>query len=488
MGAERVIVSTLPTAAVDDALLGDPFKVALQLSDFLFLNDTTQYRPGDIVIRNRTSTASPLDFSAEAIDSLVADGMEVARAMFAEAGCVATQRGADADTRRARTPHAALPQLVSSVSVPGVRPVEARTLGAALGLAPARRLDVDSLRTRVLAIGQSDDYDAVWLTPRPSASVTSPTGAPPASGNVAFALAPVFGAREAFLVGGAYDNDLGGRLWGGYANRQLLGSAVEGAVIADVGKYRQELRASVRRRVPAFARAVPLVAQVGTIGEDVRIFTDSAELASVGTREFEFAAGVGRTLERGFAVAFLPYVRAWRGVGADVGAAGVRLQVAQDRRGSPPHAMLEADVNTRFQRAHVELTRSYTLASVDVTPIARVGWSRRAPLQQQFVLGGFAGFPGLRTTERRGAHEAMLGLDLSRRAFGPVRALVQLRAGAIGTDGDFLARQEGTPNGEWLGGARLGIELHVGVLTMQVARGVNSVGGDTWFLRIGQWF
>ncbi len=486
MGAERVIVSTLPTAAVDDALLGDPFKVALQLSDFLFLNDTTQYRPGDVIIRNRTSTSNPLDFSAAAIDTLVAGGMEVARAMFAEAGCVVTRRGGGVGGRA--TARAALPDQVTDVVVPGVRPVEARTLRVALGLASERPVHEDSLRRRLLAIGQSDDYHAIWLTPQRSATVSRTPGAPAADSTVAFRIAPVFGAREAFLTGGAYDNDLGGRLWGGYANRALLGSAVEGAVIADFGKYRQEVRASARRRVPAFARAVPLVAQVGTIGEDVRIFTDSAEVAPIATREFEFAAGVGRTLERGFAVAILPYVRAWRGADAEVGAAGVRVHVAQDRRGSPPHAVFEADVNTRFQRAHVELTRSYTLASVDVTPVARVGWSRRAPLQQQFTLGGFAGFPGLRTTERRGAHEAMLGVDFTRRAYGPLRALVQLRAGAIGTDGAFLAKRAGTPFGELLGGARVGVDARIGVLTVQVARGINTVGGDTWFLRVGPWF
>ncbi len=454
--------------------------MALQLSDFLFLNDTTQYRPGDIVIRNRTSTANPLDFSAQAIDTLVAGGMEVARAMFAAAGCVATR---SIPLVRASAPH-----VVTGVTVPGVRPVQARTLQVALGLAPERPLHEDSLRGRLLALGRSDDYDAVWLTPQRGARVPQTPGAPDADSMVAFRVAPMFGAREAFLAGGAYDNDLGGRVWSGYANRSLLGSAVEGAVIGDLGKYRQELRASVRRRVPAFARAVPLVAQVGAIGEDVRVFTDSAELAPIATREFEFAAGVGRTLERGFAVAVLPYVRAWRGAGAEVGAAGVRVSLAQDREGSPPHAVFEADVNTRFQRAHLELTRSYTLASVAVTPIVRAGWSRRAPVQQQFMLGGFAGFPGLRTTERRGAHEAMLGLDLSRRAYGPVRALVQLRGGVIGADGAFLARQEGTPYGELLGGARLGVEVNAGVLAIQVARGINTAGGDTWFLRIGPWF
>ena len=491
MGSQRVIVSTLPTAAVDDALLGDPFKVALQLSDFLFLNDTTQYRPGDIVIRNRTSTFNPLDFSTEAIDSLVAGGMDVARRMFAEAGCVNTQRSVE---RRVRAPARALPPTsVTDVAVPGVGPVEARALRAALGVTAERSLHEDSLRMRLLAIGRSDDYTAIWLTPQRSSSASGASGTratPVAAGDstVAFRIAPDFGAREAFLAGGAYDNDLGGRVWGGYAHRSLLGSAVEGALIADIGKWRDEVRASVRRRVPAFARAVPLVAQIRRVGESVRLFTDSGEDAPVATREAELAVGLGSTLERGLSFEVLPYLRAWRGPDAELGAAGVQLRVAQDRRGSPPHAVLALDMNTRFQRAHLEWTRSHDLASINVTPVARLGWSRRAPLQQQFVLGGFAGFPGLRTTERRGAQEAMLGLDLSRRAYGPLRALVQLRAGSIGTDGAFLRKQEDTPYGELLAGARVGVELHAGVLHLQVARGVNSAGGDVWFLRFGPWF
>ncbi len=55
MGAQRLIISTLPNATVSDELLGDPLKMALQPTDYLFRNDTTTFRPTDVVIRNRTS-------------------------------------------------------------------------------------------------------------------------------------------------------------------------------------------------------------------------------------------------------------------------------------------------------------------------------------------------------------------------------------------------------------------------------------------------
>ncbi len=484
MGAERLIVSMLPTASVDDALIGDPVKVALQLSDFLFRNDTTRFRPDDIIIRHNTASANPLDFSALAIDSLVTSGMRVASEMLAKAGCVATRAG------MRPKPLAVPPRLVTAFEVRSRRPLETQTLRFALGLEQGMPLDQDSLRARLIKLGSTDDYRAVWLTPtRARTTALGMVGdSTMADSTVAFSVTPVLGAREVVLVGVAYDNDMGGRIWGGYAHRDVFGSAVEGSFTADVGKYRQELRAGLRRRIPVLHRAVPLVATIRTVSEEIRIFTDSAELTAVGTREVELAAGLGAKLARGFNISVTPNFRTWRAGTPSVGAVGISVHIAEDRRNTLPHGSLDAEVNTRFQRAQFEYVHRFDIGALSVTPKVRAGWTHRAPLEQQFVLGGYDGFPGLRTTERRGEQEAMLGLGLARDAYGPFRAVLQFSAGAIGTGGGFLVRRAGTHAGEITAGARAGIEVRAGILTIQIARGFNNVGGDVWFIRLGPWF
>lgn len=469
-GAERLIVSTLPTAVVSDQLLGDPVKMALQLADFLFLNDTTRFRPQDLVIRNRVAEFNPMDFTPATLDSLVRSGMQEARVTFATAGCVRTLR--DGESARA----SAVPRMVTSVRVNGVRRLEAQTLQFALGVRPGRAFEEDSLRQRVLRLGESDDYRALWLTP--SGRDTS----------VAFSIAPVYGAKQAIAVGLAYDNDLGGRLWGGVAWRDLFRSAVEASASVDLGKYRQELRTGVRRRIPAFQRALPLVASMRASAEDVRMFTDSLELNPVATREVVLAAGVSGQVPLGFTLGITPNVRWWRGAGADFGAVGLTLLLTDGVNVVDTRTRVEGELNTRYVRLHAEHREVWPLGAFDLGVRGRVGWSRRAPLQQQFFLGGYDGFAGLRTTERRGAQEAMAGISLSRALIGPLRASSELVTGTVGEGAGFLRRQRGTAFGQVLGGARVGGEVRSAVLSAIVQWGRHSAGGDVWFVRLGRWF
>ncbi len=475
MGAARLIISTLPTATVSDELFGDPMKVALQLTDYLFLNDTTTFRPQDLVIRNRTADFNPLDFSPATLDSLVRSGMQVARETFAKAGCVQTLRGAAEQSRAMSV--ARVPSVLSDIQVNSKRRLEGQTMRFALGVRPGRRFSEDSLRQRLLQLGEADDYRAIWLTPSGRDS------------SVKFNVTPVYGAKQAIVVGLAYDNDLGGRLWGGLAWRDLFNAAVEGAVALDIGKYRQEFRGGLLRRIPALQRAAPLVASFRTVSEDVRIFTDSGERNPVFTRSLELAAGVSGRLPRGFAVAITPIVRLWRVAGsASIGAAGLNVRMADGVRIVDARTVLEGEVNSRYQRVHFDGKHTWGLGVFELVPRVRVGWSRNAPLQEQFFLGGYDGFGGLRTTQRRGEQEAMAGLALKRPLFGPIRASGEVTVGAIGAGNGFLTRQVGTVYGQVITGWRVGGEIRTGVLDVHVERGFNSVHGDIWFFRLGQWF
>jgi len=474
MGAERLIISTLPTSSVKDDLLGDPLKVALQLTDYLFLNDTTGFQPQDLIIRNRTADVNSLDFSTVTTDSLIQSGMREARATFAKAGCIQTIRGAAEQGRRVT---AAVPRTVTDLRVNSPRLLEGQTLRNALGVRPGRRFREDSLRNRLLQLGSADDYRAIWLTP--SGKDTS----------VTFNVTPVYGAKQAIVVGFAYDNDLGGRMWGAVAWRDLFHASVEGATMFDIGKYRQEFRAGLLRRIPVLQRAAPFIATLRLVNEDIRIFTDSAELTPISTREVELAAGVSGRLPAGFAIGLTPSFRAYhlKGV-ADVGAVGMIVRLTHGGPLLTAPTRLELDMNTRFQRVHFETRPSWQFGRVEIVPRARVSWSRLAPLQDQFILGGFEGFAGLRTTERRGEQEAMAGIAVKRQAFGPVRAIGEYMVGTIGGATGFLRRVPGTNFGQILKGFRIGGEMRAGPIDVTFARGFNSAKGDVWFIRLGQWF
>jgi hypothetical protein len=259
--------------------------------------------------------------------------------------------------------------------------------------------------------------------------------------------------------------------------------------MADVGKYRQALSAGMQRRIPAFQRAAPFSARVELISEDIRQFTDSAELNAIPTRELSVAVGMTMRGPFDFTLTVSPSFTSWRSdTLASVGAAGVSLRLADGRRLADAQLVLEADANSRFQRVRVEDKRRWRMGDFHVTSRARLGWSHDAPLQEQFILGGYDGFGGLHTTERRGDQEAMAGVSVARSVFGPIRLRGEMMTGAVGRGNGLFVRRAGTVYGQFITGGRLGGELRSDVLTVQIERGFNTAHGGIWFIRLGQWF
>src|SRR5262249_38527008 len=93
LGATRVWISRLPTAAPDPNGLDDPLALSEALLNSLFKDDTATLRSGDIDLVNPTYNFGNLDFSPGAEDSLVKLGRAVARAAFAAAPCVRPRAG-----------------------------------------------------------------------------------------------------------------------------------------------------------------------------------------------------------------------------------------------------------------------------------------------------------------------------------------------------------------------------------------------------------
>jgi len=201
------------------------------------------------------------------------------------------------------------------------------------------------------------------------------------------------------------------------------------------------------------------------------------------------AAGISGRGPLGLLLILTLNIRWWRGGAVNgIGALGVTLRLAKGDRIVDRHLSIDGELNTRFQRLQLESKRTWAIPLVDITPRLRVGWSRQAPLQQQFVLGGYDGFAGLQTTERRGEQEAMVGLAASRAVLGPIHGVAEIMTGAIGSGPGFLRRVPSAISGQVITGARFGGEIRTDVLTLSVQRGFNSAGGDLWFVRLGQWF
>lgn len=471
LGAERSILSWLPSDTIDATRLDDPVEVATAMGKMIFITDTASLREGDVFIRNPTDGYSGLDLSPAKRDALVEGGLRAARAAL-DGRCVAPLGVAHPYTEPAR---------VSAVGVSGEQALERVALRAALRLRPGARVRQDSLRLRLLELGQSDAFRAVWL---------NPIGA---DSTVDFDIRTVRAGRQVMVVGLAYDNDYGGRIWGGFADRRLFGLSLEGSALLDVSKYRSELRGTLLQQVAFTGRAFPLYGSLSATNEAVRQFRDSVELEAASTNELVVSMGVRPRLGPLWSADVTAELRTWEEPGRRDGpsAAGARVVLTRSTFARRGVFLLDGIVNQEFQRAAVDLAVPFFIGRLQLEPHVRAGWGKRLPLQQTFTFGGSDGFAGFVNGSRRGSQEAVASLSLSHPLVGPVYARAEVMTGAIGAGDGFLRR--GTdPLGGYYGqvvtGGRFGVEVRTPAIDIRVEQGYNDTGHGLAFVRIGRWF
>ena len=424
--------------------------------------------PGDVVIESRVRPYTTLDFGVTVLDTLVQRGRDAARRALPREPCLRPT---------SPRPHVMRSSRLAEASVSGVRPSQETVILRALRLSTTDSVDEADLRDRLIRFSQFEQYRALWLRP-----VQRDDG-------LALRLDVRQAPRRAAAFGAAYDNTMAGRLWFGAADRRLFGTPIEGGARIGIGQYRQDLELALMYAFPISYRYSPLLVTAGIAREEIRVFTQDAELPAITTREFRLFAGTGRRRERGWRFRLGPELLVWhedtRGDRTSFGGRGVL-----ERMGAPAGVLLRLDgaVTTAYESAAAEAAVGFGIGSLLVQPRVRFGWASDAtPLQSTFPLGGDEGFPGLRLTERRGVQELLFGLAFKHPVVGPVAVRLEGMAGAVASGDGFLRRGSGY-DGEWLEGVRGGLEIRTPIGPVRLEEGVNSKSEWEGFVRVGSWF
>jgi hypothetical protein len=135
-----------------------------------------------------------------------------------------------------------------------------------------------------------------------------------------------------------------------------------------------------------------------------------------------------------------------------------------------------------YGRVLFHIERPITVSRIRLRPLARLGWGENLPFGLGFWPGGYDGFPGLKDGEGRGDREVMAALDMSRPIAGKLSLRAMLAVGRTARGGPML------PQGEWLLGARAGLNLATPLGLLRVEYGRATENHRAIFLRLGRIF
>lgn len=465
-GAVRVIVSDVSDRTRREASeLDSPIAVAGQLIDLLTQQPADSLGPDDVYLRPAIEGIGLLSFEPARFDSIIQLGQRAADTTLARAACLAPL-GAPGPSRE-------VPTQVGSVGIATGMGTDLLLLRRYLGLVPGAPLDEALLRRRLLELADEDRYRAVWLSPAGTGD------------EVSFDLLPRHTARRSAGFGLVYDNDMGGRVWFGGLDREALLPGLSAGAIVGLGEYRREVAALLQGGVRVGPRVVPFGG--GMLSEeDVRRFeADFAggELPTVGVREALVQGGFEARLPGGWGWAAGVESRFWsQPDGPDLGAVGLMARVDRVMRNGDRHLLAEAAVTSRYQRFHVDGSVGGRIGRLEYRPHARIGYGNDLPLQVQFPLGGYDGFPGLHITELRGDREFLFGVLAQLPLVGGLALRADAMTGRSAQGGSLLASDG------WLGGVRAGLGLDTPIGPVRAEYGLNTEGRGLFFVRLGQWF
>lgn len=460
-GAQRVIVSDATSGSRDTTNLESPLGLAAHLIDFLFSQRRDSLGPDDVRLRMALDSMTTLDFGARDVARAIAEGRTVADSLLRPPRC--PPRAA---------PARAVPTRLAGFDVRGVSRGERAALRRQLGFSASDTVNMPRLRRDVRALADASGYTGVWLGPRGAGDSVR--------FDVDVERAPVRIAG----AGIAYDHELGGRAWAGYADRRLLRGSFEGSVVGRVGSLRQDITLSLRRNYPLGGRLFSPVLLTTLSYEDIRRFdAGGAELSSRAVREGSALLGVEHDFAgRWSAVAGVRAI-AWHDTSRVHGrAAGAALRVLHVTGEGERLADASAEWNGEFQRVALDLTAHLGGARWQVQPRLRLGVGDALPLQALFPLGGDDGFPGLHIGERRGDREAYASTVVSYPVLGRLRARIEVATGSTALGGAAL------PVRSWLVGARGGLSLDTPLGPIRAEYGRNSLHRGAVLVRFGRWF
>ena len=468
LGAERVIVSAVSSPLPDLSESADPIAVTNALLEFLFVQDSLLPQAGDVMMRHATESFGMLDFRPATIDDLVRLGRRTADAALGGAACVRAERS----VRRAVAPVRGLGQ----TSVIAAHPADAALVQRRLVPRSHVALDTAALAAGILRLGRSDRIRAAWLTPTSRGD------------SVDLAVRVTSTPPQRVGMGFAFDHTMSGRLWMGGVHQRVLGTAIEGTVLATVGTYRSDLTAALRREMRIGGWTLPVGLAFDGMNEEVRRYDGVTELPSVTTESYGLFVGVRPLYEAGWTQELGIDWRSWRQPGRALAAsAGVRYAVRHRRAGVPnPSVTFETVLLDDWRRVRLEVMHRDTIGRLIVEPRLRLGAGRDLPVQEQFTLGGLDGFAGLPLLAVRGDHEAFASVALRLPLVRRLSARVEPMVGVLGAGG--LRAGTGAYVGDLLGGVRAGLELETPFGPIRVEEGFIGRGPRQALIRVGHWF
>jgi NTE family protein len=461
-GAERVIVSDATERLRDSLDLYSPLVLADRLLSFLFSQPADSLRTGDVLVRPDVDGFAGLNFSPGNVDALIHRGINAADTVLPNIRCL--PRGSQESGR-------VLPRRISHYQIASPTSSERLSLERLLGLGLSDSLEPELLRGRVRQLAQSEDYQAVWLSPRG------------AGDTISFHVSVRRSARRVAGLGLAYDNELGGRMWVGAVDRRLLNLALEGSAALFVGELRREFYSGLRRTFQLGRQLMTPAATVRVGRESIRQFDqDGTEIDPVKTAEILGFLGVERVFPGGWQAALGSMVHDWDESGRDRSTVGGAVSLQKETVSGLRLGEASFLWTGIYRRVSFDGDAYARIGPLRLRPRARVGWGDNLPLQSTFQLGGEDGFPGLHIGERRGDREVLLGLLLTWPLRGPLVGRVELAAGRSALGGPLL------DSDDWIAGVRLGLGADTPVGPVRFDYGISGNGRSAFFVRLGRWF
>jgi hypothetical protein len=347
-----------------------------------------------------------------------------------------------------------------------------RSILETLGQQGWRALELARQRDRDTRLRQAPVYQGLWLRETDAADSSVFDFLP-------FASAP----RRRSGTALAYDQGTGARMWSGFTDADPTRSAALGAAA-------RGLLALWRLLPPIDGGPRDLLGPQRCPGARLRVgaetlfgFGTDGRDAPPESRTLIVYADCRRELGRGWEVGAGLRGYTWRTPGLDDRQdieSSVRL--AHLPRGDGLLVLADGTWTPHYRRLVLHVERPVALGALRLRPFARVGWGQALPFSLGFWPGGFDGFPGLHTGERRGDREVTAALDLQRPIAGKLSLRALVATGRTATGGGLLSASR------WLLGVRAGLNLDTSFGLIRLEYGVATGHRRALLLRAGRVF
>lgn len=459
-GAQRLIIADATERHPDSLNFFSPVTLAERMLGYLFEQPLDSLGDDDVYIRPNVAGFRSLDFDPWKVNALILRGRLAADSILSRMKC--PPAGALPGLRE--------PGVLAEIGVRDTARYQAAEIARLLGVAGGDSLDANRLRGRLLRLGASDRFVALWLHPDGGGD------------SVRFHVVPEPSPARIAAIGAAYDNDMGGRFWAGAVDRTLLGGA-EASILGAVGSLKKDLTVGLQKQKNLFGQLVVPRGSIRVGFEHTRRFdANGDQVGADRTREAEALLGIQREFIRSWTVGLSGSALWWRNPDRTAqDALGARFDLSHVNRNLDQDLAVHAIWNQEFKSVVLDAEPAFAMAGLQINPHLRIGAGENLPLQHTLTLGGSEGFAGLHIGELRGDREALVGLALAYPVVGPLHVRVDGMVGRVALGGSLL------DDTGWHTGIRGGVGADTPVGPVRVELGLTG-NRELLFVRLGRWF